>query len=105
MVLSEFILDESEDVLRRKFGWSDRRLRLELYVLRYEAIMVDPPMHISVIENDPSDNRILECAVRAGADYLVTGDRKHLLPIGEYEGVRIVRAPEFLSILDALRST
>jgi uncharacterized protein len=37
--------------------------------------------------------------VAAKADYLVTGDRAHLLPLGEYRGVRIVSPRGFLEIL------
>ena len=44
-------------------------------------------------------NRILECAVEASADYLVTGDPRHLLPLGEHRDTRILNAPRFLSAL------
>ena len=54
-----------------------------------------------MIENSHADNRVLECAVAASADYLVTGDRKHLLPIQEHQGSRILNAPRLLSILGA----
>ena len=54
-----------------------------------------------VIEGGHADNRILECAVDASADYLVTGDRRHLLPLGKHQGTRIVNAPRFLSFLAA----
>ena len=46
-----------------------------------------------------ADSRILECVVAASTDYLITGDRRHLLPIGEHQGTRIVNAPRFLSVL------
>ena len=52
-----------------------------------------------VIESGHPDNRVLECAVAASADYLVTGDRRHLLPIGEHQGTMIVNAPRFLLLL------
>ena len=32
-------------------------------------------MQLDVIREDPADNRILECAVAAGSDYIVTGDK------------------------------
>ena len=53
-----------------------------------------------MIEGDHADNRILECAVEAFTDYLVTGDRRHLLPLGEHQGARILNAPRFLSALE-----
>lgn len=45
--------------------------------------------------DDPDDDRILECAVAAGAQVLVSGD-KHLLRLGAFEGIRIVPVAEFL---------
>ena len=44
---------------------------------------------------DPDDNKFLECAVDAGCLYIVSGD-KDLLSIGEYEGVQILTASDFL---------
>jgi uncharacterized protein len=48
---------------------------------------------------DPKDNMIVATAVKAGADYLVTGDRRHLLALGEYEGIKIVSPRRFLELL------
>ncbi len=39
----------------------------------------------------------------ANADYLVTGDRRHLLPFGERRGTLIANAPRFLSVLAQVR--
>ena len=99
LFLSEFILSEASSVLRRKFDWSEARITLELTVLRDTATILSPPQVVSAIAGDHADNRVLECAVFASADYLVTGDRKHLLPLETFEGVRILRAPDFLKIL------
>ena len=62
-------------------------------------------MTVQDAETDPdsADDRVLECAVFAGADYLVTGDRRHLLPIEEHQGISIVNAPPFLSALAQVR--
>ena len=51
-------------------------------------------------QDNEADNRILECAVASSADYLVTGDRRHLLPLREHEGATIVNAPQFLSSIE-----
>jgi predicted nucleic acid-binding protein len=52
---------------------------------------------LDAVKDDPSDNRIVECAVSAGSDYLVTGD-KDLLRLGQYDSVRIVNVADFLGI-------
>ena len=54
-----------------------------------------------VVPNDPKDDPIIAAAVAAKADYLVTGDRAHLLPIGEYQGIRIISPKTLLEVLRA----
>ena len=100
LVLSPFILAEVAGVLTRKFDWSEERSSQAVGLLRDAATIVEPGALVEVVERGHADNQVLACAVDAGVDYLVTGDRRHLLPIGEYEGVQIVRAPSLLSLLD-----
>jgi predicted nucleic acid-binding protein len=47
---------------------------------------------------DEPDNRILECALLATADIIVTGDR-HLLSLKRHRGIFIVRLADFLELL------
>jgi hypothetical protein len=47
-------------------------------------------------ENDPDDEMILECGLAAEADFIVSGDKKHLLPLGEFQGIQIVSPADFL---------
>lgn len=101
VVLCEVVIQEAFRVLSGKFGWSTVYTDQELRQLRGHAIVLDPPPSADLIPQGHPDNRILDCAVFAQADYLVTGDRKHLLPLGEYEGVKILRAPDFMEILEA----
>ena len=103
LFLSWFILDEAAGVLTRKFGWDAERTTQALMVLESAATVIEPTRMAEVIEGGHADNRVLECAVAAGADYLVTGDRRHLLPIGEHRGTMIVNAPRFLSALAEVR--
>jgi predicted nucleic acid-binding protein len=50
---------------------------------------------LDVVKADPDDNRILECAVAAGSDVIVTGDA-HLLQLGAYRGIKIMKVADFL---------
>ena len=103
LFLSWFILGEVSGVLTRKFGWDQEQAIRAISGLQNAATVIEPPRLEEVIEGGHADNRILECAVAAHADYLVTGDRRHLLPIGEHRGTRIVNAPRFLSLLAEVR--
>jgi predicted nucleic acid-binding protein len=64
------------------------------------AEIVKPDMVLHVIQDDPDDNRVLECAVKGSADYIVTGDR-HLLRLGSYEAIAIVTVRQFLDTAEA----
>ena len=97
--LSRFILEEVAGVLVRKFEWGEERTTEAVLVLETAANVIEPPQLPEVIEGGHADNRVLDCAAAASADYLITGDRRHLLPIGEHRGARIVNAPRFLSEL------
>src|ERR1051326_7832961 len=55
--------------------------------------------NLKVITSDPDDNKVLECAVIGGASHIITGDRRHLLPLGTFQGIRILRAADFLAEL------
>ena len=103
LCLSPFILEEVSEVLRRKFDWAEERSSQALRALGDGATVIEPRRLPEVIEGGHADNRILECAVEATADYVVTGDRRHLLPLGEHQGARILNAPRFLSALAQVR--
>ena len=49
---------------------------------------------------DRADNKFLAAAVEGKADYLVSADKKHLLSLGEYEGIHMLTARQFISKLD-----
>ncbi len=103
LCLSPFILEEVAGVLGRKFDWTEERTSQALRALGDAATVVEPRRLPEMIEGGHADNRILECAVEASADYLVTGDRRHLLPLEEHRGARIFNAPRFLSELGGVQ--
>ena len=99
MYISEAIVGELEGVLGRpQFGLSGQFVRSTIAELAALAEWVTPERHLDVVRDDPSDNLVLDCAVGAEADYLVTGD-SHLLRLGMYGNVRIVYPQEFVQIL------
>jgi len=57
-----------------------------------------PSETIDAVTADPDDNRVLECAVAAGSQFIVTGDGD-LLRLGSYSGIRILRVAEFMRLI------
>ena len=98
LAVSDAILDEVASVLRReKFGWPEAEIEWALNQISRFAEQVEPKQPIDVITEDPTDNRILECAAASGSEYLVTGDN-HLLKLGKFAGIKIVKPSDFLEI-------
>ena len=89
------IESETRRVLRDKFGWDEQKLDRYLPVLWKLGERVMPRHRVNAVREDPDDNRILECALEAGADVVVSGDG-HLLRLGGYEGIAILTPREFL---------
>ena len=93
--ISEPILAKVLRVLRDKFQWEMEKLEeVESLIIRF-AQRVTPTQTIDVVKEDPPDNRILECAVEAQSDAIVTGDGD-LLRLGQYGDIPIMKVSDFL---------
>ena len=102
LFISEFILWGIERILKRKIGMEDFQILTILDSIRDIAVFVSPNIVLSVIERDDSDNRILECAIEAKAEYIVSGD-DHLLSLKEYNGIKILTPSQFINIFPLLK--
>jgi len=88
------ILTETANTLRTKFEWSEEKVLRLLESVSRTAIVLKTRPHLHIVKDEP-DNRILECAVLAEADTIVTGDR-HLLSLKQYRGISIRKLADFL---------
>jgi len=104
LACSEFILDELSRTLNNRYFrryLSEHEISNALRMVRDESTMVPITVDVSGITTHPEDDLVLACAVSAGARYLVTGDRA-LLNLGEYLGVTIISARDFLEVLEQI---
>lgn len=83
----------------RKFKFAPELLAAHEQEIRELCFMVYPAQRLQVIKADPTDDRVLECAVAAQADTIVSGDA-HLLSLVKYQGIRILNPAAFLAELD-----
>jgi putative PIN family toxin of toxin-antitoxin system len=97
LFISEPVLLEVERVLRLKVKLDSFKISIILDSIRDISIFVSPSFTLSVVERDKSDDRILECALEAKADYIISGD-SHLLSLKEYQGIKILSPVEFLKL-------
>jgi len=95
---SAYLLDELERVLTEKLGFPLRVARLTRQRVAHRAVLLDPPASRHLVPGNPADSPILQAALAAGADYLVTNDR-HLRTLHPYEGLRIISMTDYFELL------
>ncbi len=98
LFISQQIIDELLGVLQNKFNWSATASASVKGWIARNCQMVTPTETLSILADEP-DNRILECAIAANADLIVTGDRQ-MLTLGNFRQIRIVSLADYLEIVD-----
>jgi putative PIN family toxin of toxin-antitoxin system len=86
----------------KRHQWSDKEIERFVQLLASAATLTPGKRVVQAIAEDPTDNKILACAVEGQVDFIVASDEKHLVPLGSYAGIPIVRPRRFLEILNQL---
>jgi uncharacterized protein len=95
------LLDELAEKLQSKLSFTpEQTLDAVADLLTYLRV-VPIPGTLKAIPADPDDDKVLECAATAGATHIITGDRRHLLPLGTFQGISILTAADFLAMATA----
>jgi uncharacterized protein len=103
LVISEAILAEVAKVLREeKFAWPEPEISKALEQLFAERVL--PSRSLEIVQADPDENRILECAEAGEVDYIVSGD-KHLLGLKQFADVPIMKVADFMERFQAIGET
>jgi len=84
--------------LRKHIFLTDLEIDQWILALELVADMVAPTREIRAVTDDPDDDHLLAAALEGRAAFLVTGDR-HVLTLGEYQGIRIVTPGGFWKLL------
>lgn len=98
LVTSPPLLAEFGRVLGEKFSWEPPMVEAAVAQVARIGTVVRPAKTLSVIADDPADDRVLEAASEGHAEVIVSGDR-HLVRLRSWEGIRIVKAPALLAEL------
>jgi len=94
LVSSPAILAEVADKLVAVLDFDREHVEDVVRQIARVSIIVRPRVRLRVVADD-ADNRILEAATDSCASHIVSGDR-HLLQLGVWEGIAVVRVAEFL---------
>lgn len=91
------ILTETARVLQTKFDWAEDKVREAVQTISQMAIVLRPRPTLHILDDEP-DNRILECAIAAQAEFVVSGDR-HLLALKHHADITMISLADFLTKL------
>lgn len=96
LFVSSFILAELKKVLISKMRFDPRRTGETIAAIKEIVEVIEPRTRVDIIKTKEADNRILECALEAGADVLVTGNMADIRPLANFQGIEILTPREFL---------
>ena len=98
------ILTELQEKLEDRFNF--KRTDVVRWISQLEQVItvIRPLKKLNVIENDPDDNKILECALEAKADIVVSAD-KHLYKLKEFKGIKIIHTSSLKYIFPQLKKS
>ena len=104
LILSKEIIEEFARVLRYKEiqeKVKNKNLEMKMTVEKIISIskIVEPIERLKIVEDDPDDNKFLECAKLGKVDFIVSSDN-HLLKLKEFEGIKIITPKEFVKIIN-----
>ena len=99
LCLSKAIIDEYVEVLQRLGLPTEKELEelLSLFAVGFNAIFTTKTPELHIVDEDPDDNKFIECAVALDAKFIISGD-KALLAVQDYIGIKIVSPLEFLDL-------
>lgn len=86
---SQEILLELQGKLESKFSFSTAVVVSFISRLEESAEIIRPTVKLNIIDRDPDDNKILECALEAKADLIISSD-KDLLVLKEWSQIKII---------------
>jgi putative PIN family toxin of toxin-antitoxin system len=95
LIIADAIMDEFAEVLAEKFLLSREEIAEAVGFIQKIGRTVDISGKLRAVKADADDDKFLEAALAAGAEYVVSGDR-HLLQLGKFQHVKILTAQTFL---------
>ena len=94
------ILTEYEEILTQKLGQTIAQNIIKAIIARPNTLQFDPHFQFQLITQDVDDNKFVDCAIVANAQYIVTEDRHYnVLESIDFPKVNVIDLDTFLRIL------
>ena len=98
LCVSNEILEEYQEILGQQITPTIAENVVLLILNQKNVQLVDPHFRIGIITTDPDDNKFVDCAFAAGADYLVSEDSHFkVLHQTPFPQLNLVTLDEFLN--------
>jgi predicted nucleic acid-binding protein len=93
------MLDELQRVMDYdRFGFTEDEKQSFREIILTSFHVIDPEVDVAVVDDDPDDDMVLECAIGSDADYIISGD-SHLQDLHSFRGIEILGPAAFLDSL------
>jgi len=93
------LIQEFENVMNYpKFRLSEEEIASAIGYYQIILRTIEPKIVVNIICDDPADNRVLDCALSAKVNAIITGD-KHLLELGKFKNITMLTSTEFLKFI------
>ena len=100
LCVSNEILTEYEEILARKTSPAFAEMIIHIILNSENVVFVSPYYRFELIVADPDDNKFVDCAVVANADYIVSQDAHFdVLKKIDFPKVNVIRIEEFVKEL------
>lgn len=102
LCVSNEILLEYMEIIAAKTSAAVAESIIQFILNSANVELVTPYYHFELITADRDDNKFVDCAITAGATYIVSDDR-HFEPLHqiEYPRLMVIKLMEFVKILES----
>lgn len=98
LCVSNEILNEYQEVIERVANSAVADNVVNAIIRSPHTLFFTPQYHFRLIEQDPDDNKFVDCAIIANADYIVSEDSHfNVLKTISFPSVRVIRLDEFVN--------
>lgn len=101
LCISNEILEEYQEIIEQQTTARIAENVTLLILNRKNVSFVEPHFRLGLITEDPDDNKFVDCAFAANADYLVSDDKHfNIIRCIPFPLLNLVRMAEFLKMID-----
>lgn len=96
----EIVQEFLETIGNFKIEMPEEMIQEWQHMIIENSVMVVPTEKPDIVKNDPKDNKFFEAAVAGKVNYIVSQDKKHVLSIPDFKGIKTIHPEEFVKLIE-----